>query len=79
MTNTTATVLLPSATYRDRGLTLPGQSHDGFAEQFRALGGERCLITRPSGAPVGTSPRHMHVHFAGSDDALAFVLACASS
>ncbi len=74
---TTATVLLPVRTFRERGLTLPGQSHEGWSDRFTGLGGTRCKITRPRGLAMGVSPDVMHVAVEGTDEALAFVLSCA--
>jgi hypothetical protein len=76
---TAATVLLPSETYAARGMSMPGQTAEQWSEAFRALGGSRCKITRPAGVPAGESPTVMHVAVEGTDEAVAYVLACASA
>jgi hypothetical protein len=76
---TAATVLLPSDLYAARGMSLPGQTAEQWSEAFRALGGARCNITRPRGVPMGEAPAVMHVAFEGSDEALAYVITCATA
>jgi hypothetical protein len=76
---TAATVLLPSSIYVERGVSMPGQTAENWSDAFRALGGTWCRITRPAGVPAGESPTVMHVAFEGTDEALSYVLACATA
>lgn len=73
-TEITATLFIDSETYVQRGASRPGMNCRQWADEFFRLGGEQCRIRRPHGLADGVAPRAMHLHFAGTADALEFVL-----